>query len=159
MSMKELERRVNLLVDYVCSEDPVAKEHILIDLQNLKSEVSVGNSVKIVTEDLLIELGVPANLSGFKYITEAVCLMIDHPNAKRVIHKEIYPKICNKYATTVSRVERSIRHSIEVWITRCDSEVLVKYFGNTISSTRGKVTNTEFLFRVTQLVRREVEGA
>ena len=156
--MKMLEHKVNLLIDYVtCPEtDSERKESLLLYLKDLKSEVSVC-SAKVVTENLLTELGVPASLLGYDYTVTAVKLILEDPSHKNYITGTLYPEIVKVHSgTTPSRVERAIRHAIEVFCERGDINTIHKFFGNAMSTYKGKPTNSEFLCRLAQLVEREV---
>lgn len=157
-NVKMLERKVNLLIDYVtCPEaDFECKESLLLDLKDLKSEVSAC-SAKVVTENLLTELGVPSHLLGYDYTVTAVKLILEDPSHKNYITGTLYPKIAEVHSgTTPSRVERAIHHAIEVFCERGDISTIHKFFGNTMSTCKGKPTNSEFLCRLAQLVEREM---
>lgn len=92
---------------------------------------------------VMIELGTPANLKGYYYIREAILYCLK--NQMNSVTKALYPYIAKKYDTTSSRVERAIRHAIEVTWERGNEDVIKKYFGNTINMQRGKPTNSEFI--------------
>ena len=97
-----------------------------------------------VTNTLRV-LGVPAHLKGYHYLRKAILLGLeDHYNIEHVT-KVLYPRIAEEYATTSPRVERAIRHAIEVAWDRGDVSALNNYFGYTVSSRRGKPTNSEFI--------------
>lgn len=112
---------------------------------NEKSEsIQRGNMEMVVTETMH-EIGVPASLLGYRYIREAVLLLISNRNAIKYFSKAILTEVARKHDTTYSRVERAIRHAIEVAWERGDVDTLHKYFGSTISDLRGKPTNKEFI--------------
>lgn len=163
MNMKALEQKVDLLMDYVtCPESDIErKESLLLELRDLKSQVKVVNekTVKSLTENILTELGIPTNLLGYKYITSSVRYIIENPGRNFGMVKELYPAVADEYSIIggASRVERGIRHAIETCFDRAEPEVLTKYFGRTVSFSRGKATNSEFLYRLAQLVEREME--
>lgn len=162
-NLKELERKVDLLVSYIiCPEhDSERKESLLLNLKDLKSEVSSKSpvrSLRCIVEDFLTDFGVPSNILGYKYLTTAVCIVVGNPDFGRSVCKELYPEIAKLHFSTASRVERAIRHAIEVSVDRGNEEVIYRIFDNTVSGHKGKPTNTEFIFRVAQIIKREVDG-
>lgn len=103
------------------------------------------------------EIGVPAHIKGYGQLRYAIDLTIHNADLINNITKELYPLVAKQFGTTASRVERAIRHAIEVAWDRGDVEVLQKYFGGTISLTRGKPTNSEFIALIADLLRMEVQ--
>ena len=97
-----------------------------------------------VTE-IIHEIGVPAHIKGYQYLREAIILTIQDMDVINAVTKVLYPEVAKRYSTTPSRVERAIRHAIEVAWDRGDLEVLQKYFGYTVSNIKGKPTNSEFI--------------
>ena len=113
-----------------------------------------------VTEDLetrvtkiMHEVAIPAHIKGYQYLREAIMLVIDDVDLLNAITKQLYPMVAKKYATTHSRVERAIRHAIEVAWDRGDPDVLSSYFGYTIHTNRGKPTNSEFIAMISDRIR------
>lgn len=163
--VKMLERKVNALIDYITASG-AQRVFILEELESLKSQVVFSEkslpepekSVKVVTENLLTEIGMPTSMRGYPYIVTAVSLILEEPELKSQIVKGLYPKIAEVHsiASHGSRVERCIRHAIEVTMDRGDLNVLLNFFGNTVSHKSGKPTNSEFICRLTQLVEREM---
>lgn len=98
-----------------------------------------------VVTDMLHEIGVPAHIKGYRFLRDAILMVIEDPELINAVTKELYPNIAAKNDTTASRVERAIRHAIEVAWDRGDLDVLDSYFGSTIHSLRGKPTNSEFI--------------
>jgi two-component system response regulator (stage 0 sporulation protein A) len=98
-----------------------------------------------VVTDILHEIGVPAHIKGYQYLREAIIMVIGNLDAINAVTKVLYPGVAKKYATTPSRVERAIRHAIEVAWDRGDIEVLQRFFGYTVSNIKGKPTNSEFI--------------
>ena len=97
-----------------------------------------------VTE-VIHEIGVPAHIKGYQYLREAIIITIHDMEVINAVTKVLYPAVAKKFATTPSRVERAIRHAIEVAWDRGDLETLQKYFGYTVNSCKGKPTNSEFI--------------
>ena len=119
----------------------------LIDLVMHKEEMKVVKSNKIESEVsvLLHDLGIPTHVRGYQYIREGVMLLYASDGISSLVTKEIYPKIANKYQTTSSRVERAIRHAIEISWTRGDIKLMEDIFGNSVDFDRSRPTNSEFL--------------
>lgn len=102
---------------------------------------------------LMHEVGVPASIRGYDYIRDSIMLALGDRDILRSITKELYPSIAKSYDTTPSRVERAIRHAVEVAWSRGDVDVLNGIFGYTVKSTKGKPTNGEFISMLTERVR------
>ena len=91
------------------------------------------------------EIGVPAHIKGYQYLREAIIIAVNDLEVINAVTKVLYPAVAKRFATTPSRVERAIRHAIEVAWDRGDLETLQKYFGYTVSNAKGKPTNSEFI--------------
>ena len=102
-------------------------------------------NLEAVVTDIIHEIGVPAHIKGYQYLREAIILTINDMEMINAVTKVLYPEVAKKFGTTPSRVERAIRHAIEVAWDRGDIEVLQKYFGYTVSNIKGKPTNSEFI--------------
>ena len=102
-------------------------------------------ALESVVTDIIHEIGVPAHIKGYQYLREAIILTIKDMDRINAVTKVLYPEVARKYATTPSRVERAIRHAIEVAWDRGDLETLQKFFGYTVSNIKGKPTNSEFI--------------
>ena len=105
---------------------------------------SVDSDELTVTE-ILHQIGVPAHIKGYQYLREAIMLAIDDMDVINSVTKVLYPEVARKFNTTPSRVERAVRHAIETAWDRGDLETLQRYFGYTVSNTKGKPTNSEFI--------------
>ena len=101
--------------------------------------------LEAVVTDIIHEIGVPAHIKGYQYLREAIILTINDMEMINAVTKVLYPEVAKKFGTTPSRVERAIRHAIEVAWDRGDIEVLQKFFGYTVSNIKGKPTNSEFI--------------
>ena len=119
--------------------------------------VSVTNEtpedINIVITDILHQIGVPAHIKGYQYVREAIRLSIENPEMMSSVTKVLYPTVAKTFKSTSSRVERAIRHAIEVAWDRGDVDVLNSYFGYTIQSQRGKPTNSEFVAMIADKIR------
>jgi two-component system response regulator (stage 0 sporulation protein A) len=102
---------------------------------------------------IIHEIGVPAHIKGYHYLREAILYSIDNMDAINAVTKVLYPEVAKRFTTTPSRVERAIRHAIEVAWDRGDLETLQKYFGFTVSSIKGKPTNSEFIAMIADRLR------
>ena len=91
------------------------------------------------------EIGVPAHIKGYQYLREAIIIAVGDMDVINAVTKILYPEVAKRFGTTASRVERAIRHAIEVAWDRGDLETLQKYFGYTVSNAKGKPTNSEFI--------------
>jgi hypothetical protein len=103
--------------------------------------------------DVLHTLGVPAHIKGYKYLREAIILAVNDEGIIEAITKALYPAVAKTFDTTPSRVERAIRHAIEVAWDRGDIDVLQSYFGYTVSGLKGKPTNSEFIALISDNIR------
>lgn len=110
------------------------------------------NLEKDVT-DMIHEIGVPAHIKGYQYLREAIMMSVEDVEMLNSITKILYPSIAKKYQTTPSRVERAIRHAIEVAWSRGKMETLDALFGYTINIGKGKPTNSEFIALITDKIR------
>ncbi len=103
------------------------------------------DDLEAMVTDVIHEIGVPAHIKGYQYLREAIILTINDMEMINAVTKVLYPAVAKKFGTTPSRVERAIRHAIEVAWDRGDIEVLQKFFGYTVSNIKGKPTNSEFI--------------
>ncbi len=102
-------------------------------------------SLEAVVTDIIHEIGVPAHIKGYQYLREGIILAVNDMDVINAVTKVLYPEVAKKFNTTPSRVERAIRHAIEVAWDRGDLETLQKFFGYTVSNIKGKPTNSEFI--------------
>ena len=103
--------------------------------------------------NIIHEMGVPAHIKGYQYLRDAILMVIEEVNLLGAVTKELYPMIAQKYITTPSRVERAIRHAIELAWDRGNVEMMNRFFGYTINLERGKPTNSEFIAMVADKLR------
>ena len=117
--------------------------------------ISLENQVTAIIH----EVGVPAHIKGYQYLREAIIIAVNDMDVINAVTKVLYPEVAKRFNTTPSRVERAIRHAIEVAWDRGDLETLQKYFGYTVSNAKGKPTNSEFIAMIAdrlQLARRKL---
>lgn len=110
-------------------------------------------SIEIVISDIMHQIGVPAHIKGYQYLRTAILMTVRDNDVINSVTKVLYPTVAKKYQTTTSRVERAIRHAIEVAWDRGDVETLNSYFGYTIQNNRGKPTNSEFIAMIADNLR------
>ena len=138
--LEELEKRI-LDVGKV-SDEPKS-----IDLMHQNLQISITN--------VLHELGVPSHIKGYQYIREGISIIYDKPAVIGGITKELYPTIADKFGTTTSRVERAIRHAIEVSWNRGDWDLMEEIFGHSVDIDKAKPTNSEFIVTIADKLRLE----
>lgn len=116
------------------------------------SDFTYGDLETQVTQ-IIHQIGVPAHIKGYQYLRTAIMMTVEKSDLINSITKELYPSVAKAYGTTSSRVERAIRHAIEVAWDRGDVDVINSYFGYTVQSTRGKPTNSEFIALISDNLR------
>ncbi len=102
-------------------------------------------ALKLAVTNIIHEVGVPAHIKGYHYVREAIMMAVEDMEVINAITKVLYPSVAKKFGTTSSRVERAIRHAIETAWNRGDIDTLNSFFGYTVSNTKGKPTNSEFI--------------
>ena len=120
------------------------------------SQLSKGSLEMRVTE-IIHQIGVPAHIKGYQYLRDAIIMAIDDEDIINAVTKRLYPAVAKKHSTTSSRVERAIRHAIEVAWDRGDVDILNSYFGYTIHNGRGKPTNSEFIAMISDRFRLQLK--
>ena len=115
--------------------------------------------IELRVTEILHEIGVPAHIKGYHYLRDSIMMSVEKPDIINAVTKQLYPAVAKKYATTPSRVERAIRHAIEVAWDRGSVDVLNSYFGYTIHNDRGKPTNSEFIAMISDRLRLQLKNA
>ena len=118
-----------------------------------------GDNLEALVTNVIHALGVPAHIKGYQYLREAIMMVINDIDVINQITKQLYPDIAEKFKTTPSRVERAIRHAIEVAWSRGQQEKVENIFGYTISAAKGKPTNSEFIAMIADKLRLELKSA
>ena len=139
--LPELERKI-----LECTNE-IKEGHKTIDLYH--------NNLQIAVTNVLHELGVPSHIKGYSYIRESIMEIFFNPDMIGGITKELYPKIAHEFNTTVSRVERAIRHAIEVSWNRGNWDLMQEIFGYSVDIDKAKPTNSEFIVTVADKLRLE----
>lgn len=159
--MTVLEKKVDAIAAVLLANDFPERDAALADLGRLMNGADTEARAQGLEERIarvLLEMGVPDNLRGHRYLASALALAVKDPAAVHSITAYLYPAVAEECGTTPSRVERGIRHAIEVAWDRGDTDVLAEYFGNTVSSRKGKSTNSEFIARVANVIRKRMDG-
>ncbi len=125
---------------------------------------SIGTNTKIEDMETMVtkiihEIGIPAHIKGYQYLRHAIMMVVDDLDIINSITKELYPTVAKDFNTTPSRVERAIRHAIEVAWDRGDTEILNSFFGYTIANSKGKPTNSEFIAMIADKLRLQRKNA
>ena len=119
----------------------------------VKDNVVTDPELELMVTDIIHQIGVPAHIKGYHYLREAIILSVKNSEIINSVTKLLYPTVAKNHGTTSSRVERAIRHAIEVAWDRGDIDVLNSYFGYTIQNDRGKPTNSEFIAMISDKLR------
>ena len=117
------------------------------------------NNLEALVTNVIHEVGVPAHIKGYQYLREAIMMVVNDIDIINQITKQLYPEIAEKYKTTPSRVERAIRHAIEVAWGRGQTDTVESIFGYTVSASKGKPTNSEFIAMIADKLRLEMKTA
>lgn len=117
------------------------------------------NAVETLVTNVIHEIGVPAHIKGYQYLRHAIIVAVEDMDVINSITKTLYPMVAEAFGTTPSRVERAIRHAIEVAWDRGDLETLQKYFGFTVSNTKGKPTNSEFIALIADKLQLQLKNS
>ena len=128
-------------------------EHLLSLSRERSSREDRSPDIETQVTKIIHQIGVPAHIKGYQYLRTAILLTIRDSEVINSVTKILYPTVAKKYQTTTSRVERAIRHAIEVAWDRGDVETLNSYFGYTIQNDRGKPTNSEFIAMIADNLR------
>ncbi len=121
--------------------------------QKLAETPADGSALESVVTDIIHEIGVPAHIKGYQYLRSAILMAVNDMDILNSITKQLYPSIAEEYNTTASRVERAIRHAIEVAWGRGSMDTINELFGYTINAGKGKPTNSEFIALIADKIR------
>ena len=116
-------------------------------------------SIESMVTSIIHEIGVPAHIKGYQYLREAIIIAVEDMDVINAITKVLYPQVAKTFQTTPSRVERAIRHAIEVAWDRGDLDTLQRFFGYTVSNTKGKPTNSEFIALIADKLQLQLKSA
>ena len=129
--------------------------------ESLRSPIRRGDKTNIETmvTGIIHEIGVPAHIKGYQYLREAIIIAVNDMDVINAITKVLYPQVAKTFQTTPSRVERAIRHAIEVAWDRGDLDTLQRFFGYTVSNTKGKPTNSEFIALIADKLQLQLKSS
>ena len=116
-------------------------------------------SIETMVTGIIHEIGVPAHIKGYQYLREAIIIAVNDMDVINAITKVLYPQVAKTFQTTPSRVERAIRHAIEVAWDRGDLDTLQRFFGYTVSNTKGKPTNSEFIALIADKLQLQLKAS
>ncbi|MBR0447478.1 MAG: sporulation transcription factor Spo0A [Clostridia bacterium] len=122
-----------------------------------QAPLTPSRNLEMQVTEIIHQIGVPAHIKGYQYLRDAILMAIEDGEIINAITKRLYPAVAKRHGTTSSRVERAIRHAIEVAWDRGDVDVLTAYFGYTIQSERGKPTNSEFIAMISDKFRLQMK--
>lgn len=147
-TLRDLMSKMAALLDYMLSEGSENSKPIVV----VETQTEVQD-LEVVVTGFIHEMGVPAHIKGYGYLRDAIIMVVEDPEMINSITKILYPAIAKKYQTIPSRVERAIRHAIEVAWSRGKIETLYSTFGYTINLSKGKPTNSEFIALIADKIR------
>ena len=144
--------------------DMTALVERLEEIRGSRRQVSTArrgdkNSIESMVTGIIHEIGVPAHIKGYQYLREAIIIAVNDMDVINAITKVLYPQVAKTFQTTPSRVERAIRHAIEVAWDRGDLDTLQRFFGYTVSNTKGKPTNSEFIALIADKLQLQLKSA
>lgn len=126
---------------------------------NMENSSKKGNNLEALVTNIIHEVGVPAHIKGYQYLRDGIIMAVNDMDVINQITKSLYPDLAKKYKTTSSRVERAIRHAIEVAWSRGQVETVENIFGYTVNANKGKPTNSEFIAMIADKLRLELKSA
>jgi len=147
-------KRIRDMFKDILPEDEIKEEVSFIDANiSISQRVLSPNELELEITRIIQEIGVPAHIKGYMFLREAITLVVGDIGFLSAVTKMLYPAVAQKYNTTASRVERAIRHAIEVAFTRGQVDTINKVFGYTINNGKGRPTNSEFIAMVSDKIR------
>lgn len=152
-SPETIYERINLLCAPRTSRAALQDSHMY---EKQQSDIPSDRAIEIFVTKTIHSVGVPANIKGYQYLRDAIIMSIKDTELINAVTKQLYPRVANRHNTSPSRVERAIRHAIEVACIRGNEEELYKLFGYTVSNNKGKPTNSEFIAMIADKLRLEL---
>ncbi len=146
-NMEVLVSRIRQLAGMITAQRPQ------VTAQAIKAK-----SVDVEVTNIIREIGIPAHIKGYQYLRDAIMMIISEVELLGAVTKVLYPMIAEKYSTTPSRVERAIRHAIEVAWNRGNIDMINRLFGYTVKLEKGKPTNSEFMAMIADRLRMEMRA-
>lgn len=137
----------------------VSRETLKPTYINMDIVKSKEDNLEALVTNIIHEVGVPAHIKGYQYLRDGIMMVVENIDVLNQITKQLYPDLAKKHKTTPSRVERAIRHAIEVAWNRGQLEMIESIFGYTINANKGKPTNSEFIAMIADKLRLELKSA
>ena len=138
---------------------PSGTKDTMVQEKDVTLSSYVARDLEKDVTDMIHEIGVPAHIKGYQYVREAIMITVENMDVINSVTKVLYPEVAKRYHTTPSRVERAIRHAIEVAWDRGDLETLQRFFGYTVSNAKGKPTNSEFIAMISDKIRLKIKSS
>ena len=129
------------------------------EIKKLEAKEDDTRDIEMKVTGVIHNVGIPANIKGYSYLRDAIMMTIRDSEMMHAVTKQLYPEVAKRHKTTSSRVEREIRHAIEVACTRGNEEFFYKLFGYTVSTLKGKPTNSEFIALIADKLRLEMKAS
>ena len=142
-----------LLLKPVSQKNVVDRMEEVLETARNAASAAAGPDIETMVTNVIHEIGVPAHIKGYQYLREAIIIAVNDMDVINAVTKVLYPQVAKTFSTTPSRVERAIRHAIEVAWDRGDLDTLQRFFGYTVSNTKGKPTNSEFIAMIADRIR------
>ena len=150
---------VNRIIMFAANDEGTLPESVDASELKLVQRTTPPADIEMMVTDIIHEIGIPAHIKGYQYLRHAIIMVVDNLDVINSITKELYPTVAKDFNTTPSRVERAIRHAIEVAWDRGDTDVLNSFFGYTIANSKGKPTNSEFIAMIADKLRLTMKSA
>lgn len=157
--MDHLVMQVEALMRLCTAEQETERQQARAEILRLMEGTRRPADPETLIREILLELGAPENLLGHPYMVEAILLVVEDRTYIDNITFGLYPQVAAHFDTTAARVERALRHLLEVTWNRGDLDVLQRYFGNTVSAWKAKPTNSEFIARIANVVKQRLKAA
>lgn len=158
--MNRTEQKVDMIARTLLARSTTERSEALSKLQELMTRCGgEGTDAESMIRGILLELGMPDHIKGHAYTVCALKALLEDATLIDSVTGRLYPLVAQTYGVSSVRVERAIRHAVEICLNRSALETVSDYFGNTISAMRGKPTNSEFLARISNVVRQRLYQA
>lgn len=158
--MNRTEQKVDMIARTLLARSTTERSEALSKLQELMTRHGgEGTDAESMIRGILLELGMPDHIKGHAYTVCALKALLEDATLIDSVTGRLYPLVAQTYGVSSVRVERAIRHAVEICLNRSALETVSDYFGNTISAMRGKPTNSEFLARISNVVRQRLYQA
>lgn len=159
--MDVLAQRIREIVDKptACTQPNLIAKETKPTYVDVSSQATKEEILEVKVTNIIHEIGVPAHIKGYQYLRDGIMMVVNNIEVINQITKQLYPDLAKKYKTTPSRVERAIRHAIEVAWNRGQIETVENIFGYTVNSNKGKPTNSEFIAMIADKLRLDLRTA